>query len=61
MAKVINLRTLRKQRARTDDRRRAERETSRAAADPAEAERLRAEAELERRRLDGHRRDEAER
>lgn len=61
MAKVVNLRTVRKQRGRADDRRRAERDTARTAADPAEVERLRAEAELERRRLDGHRRDEPER
>jgi hypothetical protein len=61
MARIVNLRTARKQRTRAGDRQRVERETARAAADPVEAERLRAEAELERRRLDGHRRDDPER
>jgi hypothetical protein len=57
VAKVINLRTARKQRGRAEQRRRVEQET---AADPGELDRARAEAELERRRLEGHRLDEPE-
>lgn len=54
MTKVVNLRTVRKQRARDGERRKA----VAAQPDAAEAERARAEAERERRRLDAHRRDE---
>ena len=53
---LVNLRTVRKQRARDA----ARREAARGDAASAEAERARAEAELERRRLEGHRRDEPE-
>ena len=56
MAKVVNLRTVRKQRARDD----ARRETAKVDAVSAEAERQRAVAGLERRRLDAHRRDDPE-
>jgi hypothetical protein len=56
MAELVNLRRVRKQRARDAARRRG----GRADAASAEAERRRAEAELERRRLEGHRRDEPE-
>ena len=56
MGKVVNLRTVKKQRARLA----ARRETASGDAASAEAERLRAEAERERRRLEGHRRDEPE-
>ena len=54
MGKVVNLRTARKQRGRAEARRRAAEAAGRSAADAAEAERLRASAELERRRLEGH-------
>lgn len=54
MADVVNLRTVRKQRERAEARRRSGIATGGASA---EAERLKAEAELEQRRLDGHRRD----
>jgi hypothetical protein len=60
MAKVVNLRTARKQRARDAERCRTAAATARSGEAAAEAERARAEAELERRRLDGHRRDEPE-
>lgn len=50
--KVVNLRTVKKQRARDEARREA-------GHDP-EGERRKAEAELEARRLDGHRRDAPE-
>ena len=56
MAEVVNLRRVKKQRARDV----ARREAARGDGVSAEAERARAEAELERRRLEGHRRDEAE-
>jgi len=56
MGKVVNLRTLRKQRARADQRR----QVAAVDADAAEAERRRAEAELELRRLEGHRRGDPE-
>ncbi|MFT3973909.1 MAG: DUF4169 family protein [Amaricoccus sp.] len=52
MAEVVNLRTARKQRERAEARRRVAVRTG------DEAERARAEAALERRRIDGHRRDE---
>jgi hypothetical protein len=54
VGKVVNLRTVKKQRARDASRREAGGGDARSA----ETERLRAEAELERRRLEGHRRDE---
>ena len=57
MAKVVNLRTVRKQRSRDARRQEAAGTTPEAA----EAERARAAAEVERRRLDGHRREEPER
>jgi hypothetical protein len=60
MAKVVNLRTARKQRARDEDRRKGDRAAARTGGTAAEAERTRAEAALERRRLDAHRRDEPE-
>ena len=50
MGEVVNLRTVRKQRGRAEARRR---EAAKRDGDAAEAERLRREAELERRRLDG--------
>ncbi len=53
MAKLVNLRTVKKQQARDAARREAVRSKPAAA----EAERARAEAELERRRLEAHRRD----
>jgi hypothetical protein len=56
MGDVVNLRTVRKQRGRAEARRRATKRDG----DAAEAERLRREAELERRRLDAHRRDDPE-
>jgi hypothetical protein len=56
MGKLVNLRTVRKQRARSDQHRKA----TAGEADAAEIERLRAEAELDRRRLEGHRRDDPE-
>ena len=57
MSKVVNLRTVRKQRTRDAGRRKA----ARAEPDAAEAERVRAETDRERRALDAHRRDEPER
>lgn len=54
MADVVNLRTVRKQRKRAEARRDATTPT----VEKAELERVRAEAALERRRLDGLRRDE---
>jgi Domain of unknown function (DUF4169) len=60
MAEVVNLRTARKQHKRAADRRRGDDSSARTGADAADSERLRAEAELERRRLDGHRRDRDE-
>ena len=54
MAEVVNLRTVRKQRDRAEARRRTGVATG---GTSAEAERLKAEAELQLRRLDGHRRD----
>ena len=56
MAKLVNLRTVRKQRARDAERQ----ATSKTGADTAETERARAAAKLERRRLDAHRRDDSE-
>lgn len=56
MGSVVNLRTARKQRGRAEERERTATATRTAPAG-AEAERVRAEAALERRRLDGHRRD----
>jgi hypothetical protein len=52
VGKLVNLRTVKKQRARDAARREAGGGDSRSA----ETERLQAEAELERRRLEGHRR-----
>ena len=59
MAKVVNLRTARKQRAR--DAARREKVVRAPGVDAAEAGRAAAEVERERRRLDAHRRDEPER
>jgi hypothetical protein len=59
MAKVVNLRTARKQRTRAEARRRGDEAAGRPGV-AADSERQRAVAELERRRLDGHRRDEPE-
>jgi hypothetical protein len=56
MADLVNLRTVKKQRARDA----ARREAVPGGPAAAEAERARAEAELERRRLEAHRRDERE-
>jgi hypothetical protein len=60
MAELVNLRTVRKQRARDAARRQADAAAGRTGAGAAEAERVRALDELERRRLDGHRLDEPE-
>lgn len=55
MAEIVNLRRARKQRERADARARTAVRTGGAAG---EAERVRADAELARRRHEGHRRDE---
>lgn len=59
MAEVVNLRTVRKQKRRAEDRQRTERATAELGGTPA-AERARARQEVERanRVLDAHRRDE---
>jgi hypothetical protein len=59
MGKLVNLRTVRKQRDRAASRRDADAAAARHAAASADTERIRAEAELTLRRLDGHRRDDA--
>jgi hypothetical protein len=58
MAKLVNLRTVRRQRARAEDRARGDAAAARTGGAAAEAEHERAQAELERRRLEGHRRDD---
>lgn len=57
MGDVVNLRLARKQRERAAARRRTDAAT---ATPPPDAERLKAEAELEQRRLEGHRRTPAD-
>ncbi len=57
MGETINLRTARKQRLRAEARAATDAATNRTAPSGAEADRARAEAALERRRLDAHRRD----
>lgn len=59
MGKVVNLRTVRKQKRREDDRQKTDSATSGSALAPAaERARARQEAERAKRALDAHRRDE---
>jgi Domain of unknown function (DUF4169) len=55
MAEVVNLRTVRKQRARAEGRRRGDAAAAKTGPVAAEAERVRAEAARERAEHDGHR------
>lgn len=57
MANPINLRTVRKQRQRAEARARGDAAAARTSVPAAEAQRARADAVLEQRRLEAHRRD----